>query len=71
VGLRENAALPSAVIGTLIGKIGAEDGYLFSVGRWKVLTSPVNGTLHLSMNDTNYGDNSGFITVQIMVDRPK
>jgi hypothetical protein len=68
VGLHENAPLPSAVIGTLIGRVGEDDGDIFSVGRWSVLTSSSEGILYLAMNDNDYGDNAGFITVQIMVE---
>ena len=69
VGFRENAPLPSAIIGTLIGRVGEDEGDVFSVGRWGVLTSQSEGALYLAMNDNNYGDNAGFITVQIMVKR--
>jgi hypothetical protein len=66
-----NAAFPSTPIGTLVGRIGADDGFTFAVGRWKVFTAPNNGTLRLAMNDTDYGDNAGFVTVQIMIEHPK
>lgn len=64
-----NAVLPSVSIGTLIGKIG-DDGQIFRLGRWSVLTSPAEGMLYLSMNDLYdyYDDNAGFVTVQIMVE---
>ena len=66
--LNENAMLPSAFIGALIGRIGEEDGHVFSVGRWGMITSPSEGTLFLAMNDGYYEDNAGLITVQIMVE---
>jgi len=67
--LQEDTVLPSAVPGTLIGRIGENDGQAFAVGRWHTFTSPANGTLYVAMNSSSYEDNAGFITVQIMVDR--
>ena len=66
--LQEDAVLPPALIGTLIGRIGQDDGHVFSVGRWGVHAAPVEGSLYLAMNDNNHEDNAGFITVQIMVE---
>jgi hypothetical protein len=68
LGLQPDTSLPSAFIGALIGRIGEEDGHVFSVGRWGVITSPAEGTLFLAMNDGYYEDNAGFITVQIIVE---
>jgi hypothetical protein len=69
LGVQDDTTLPSAITGALIGRIGEEDGHVFSVGRWSVLTAPAEGTLYLAMNDNNYEDNAGFITVQIVVER--
>jgi hypothetical protein len=68
LALQAGAALPSALVGTLIARIGDDSGSVFSVGRWSVLTAPAAGTLYLAMNDNIYEDNAGFITVQIMVE---
>jgi len=62
---QKHTPLPLANTGALIGKIGEN---LFLVGRWSVLTAPAGGTLYLAMNDDNYEDNAGLITVQIMVE---
>ena len=67
--IQEDAPLPSVPIGTLIARMGGDDAHTFSVGRWSVLTAPTQGTLYLAMNDNVYGDNAGFITVQIVVER--
>ncbi len=69
--LQANAPLPSAPVGTLIGRIGEDGSPVFSVGRWGVYQAPVGGKLYLAMNDNGYGDNAGFITVQIMVEHPE
>jgi hypothetical protein len=64
--LQENALLPSARIGALIGKVG-EGGQPFLVGRWSFPTISEAGTLHLAMNDNSCDSNVGLITVQIIV----
>jgi hypothetical protein len=69
VALQGDAALPSALVGTLLGRIGEGSDRVFAAGRWGVITAPAEGTLYLAMNDNNYEDNGGFITVQIMVER--
>jgi hypothetical protein len=66
---QEDAQLPSAPIGTLIARMGEDDAHTFSVGRWSVLTAPAGGILYLAMNDNVYGDNDGFVTVQIVIER--
>jgi hypothetical protein len=63
--------LPSAPEGSLIGKIDEAGDNIFSVGRWGAIESPIAGTLYLAMNDGDYSDNNGFITVQIMVNPPE
>lgn len=68
VSLEGNMPLASVVSGTLIGKIGEDDSHMLPIGRWRVLTAPVDGVLYLSMNSSSYEDNSGFITVQITIE---
>jgi hypothetical protein len=68
-GLYEERTLPSAYAGTLIGKIGEDEGHVFPVGRWGIVTAPAAGSLYLAMNDSDYDDNAGFVTVQIVVER--
>ena len=58
---------PNAPIGTLIGRIGEEDGSIFPIGRWSNFKAPADGTLYLSINDKNLQDNAGLIAVQIIV----
>jgi hypothetical protein len=70
-GLYENRTLPSVYAGVLIGRIGEDAQPLFPVGRWSTFTSQATGLLYLAMNDSDYGDNSGLITVRIMVEHPK
>jgi hypothetical protein len=64
---QEDALLPSAPIGALIGKVG-QDGPAFLVGRWAVFPVEAGGTLYLAMNDTSYTTNDGRITVEISVE---
>ena len=66
--LHEGRTLPSALVGTLIGRVGENEKDVFPVGRWGVITAPAGGILYLSMNDSGYDDNSGFITVQIVIE---
>jgi hypothetical protein len=63
-GPQEGSKLPSASLGSLIGRIG-EDGDPFLVGRWRTFTAPAEGALYLAMNDGDYDDNAGYITVMI------
>jgi hypothetical protein len=65
---QDDTQLPSVPVGTLIVRMGEDDAHMLSVGRWSVLTAPAEGTLYLAMNDNNYEDNAGFITVQIVVE---
>ncbi len=66
IGLQANTPLSTTVSGALIGKIGANRP--FAVGRWLEMTASDAGDLYLAMNDNNYGDNQGFITVEIVVE---
>ncbi len=63
-GPQEGSELPSASLGSLIGRIG-EDGEPFLVERWRTFTATAEGTLYLAMNDGDYNDNAGYITVMI------
>jgi hypothetical protein len=64
---REGAPLPSVLIGSLVGKVGEEGEPVF-LGRWGTFTAQTDGVLYLVMNDNNYTDNAGRITVQIVVE---
>jgi len=66
-GLRDYRTMASAVGGMLIGRIGGNE-QPFTVGRWNTLSSPVAGHLYLAMNDSEYSDNKGSVTVQIIVE---
>lgn len=68
-GLQADALLPTAPTGALIGQLtGPAGSQTFPVGRWSVVTATLTGTLSLAMNDNQYSDNGGFITVQIWVE---
>jgi hypothetical protein len=71
LSLQADAIIPSEPVGTLVGRVGEGSDQLFSVGRWKEFQAPAEGNLYLAMNDNGYGDNAGFITVQIMVEPAK
>jgi hypothetical protein len=60
-----DVVLPSADLGTLIGRVGS--GPWFRVGTSANFTSPATGRLILMFNDRAccYGDNSGSIEVLI------
>jgi tetratricopeptide (TPR) repeat protein len=62
-----SAVLPSAKIGSLIGRIGS--GRPFLIGTSLSLTANDDGVLQLSMNDAvgTFGDNDGSVTAQIDV----
>jgi hypothetical protein len=60
------APLPSAYMGSLVGRIGQDEDQIFPVGRWREYMSPAQGNLYLRINDDKLDDNDGFITVQIM-----
>ena len=66
LGLQANNPLSTTIGGALIGRIGTNEP--FAVGRWLELTMSDSGRLHLAMNDDLYDDNSGFITVEIVVE---
>lgn len=66
LGLQANTPLSITVGGALIGRIGTNRP--FAVGRWLEMTASDAGDLNLAMNDNNYGDNQGFITVEIVVE---
>lgn len=66
--LHESFTLPSVHPGVLIGRIGESNAPIFPVGRWSTFIAQTEGSLYLAMNDNEYNDNSGFITVQVMVE---
>ena len=60
-----NAALPSAKVGALVGKVGA-NGTPFLIGSNRDgITMPATGRLMLGVNDDNHDDNSGSFSVAI------
>jgi hypothetical protein len=59
----ENAPLPSAPLGALIGRI--DDGQPFLIGGNRTVTAPATGTLYLRVNDDIVADNSGAFQVSI------
>jgi hypothetical protein len=61
---RPNAPLPSAPLGALIGKVG--NSAAFGIGsQTQPLVMPAAGRLMIGINDTDFGDNSGFFTVVV------
>ena len=60
-----NSVLPSASIGSLIGRIA--NGQPFEIGTRKTLTADRAGPLYLSMNDSigMFGDNQGSLVVHL------
>lgn len=64
--LTEEAPLPTARIGSLIGKVGNQ-GEPFLIGRWSKFSIASPGNLYLAMNDASYSTNDGIITVEIVV----
>ncbi|MFH2203652.1 MAG: hypothetical protein ABIJ96_11090 [Elusimicrobiota bacterium] len=57
-----SAPLPGQVLGALIGRIGFNNWFLVSTGT--AFTSNYSGDLYLAMNDDNYGDNYGAVSVE-------
>jgi hypothetical protein len=66
---RDRAArLPSAPIGSLIGRIGAASQRTnrpFPIGDRTSVTMPGDGELFLGVNDSSFGDNGGAFSVRI------
>ncbi|HEX5840584.1 MAG TPA: LecA/PA-IL family lectin [Anaerolineales bacterium] len=64
-GMDTNSVLPSAPVGSLIGRIGR--GQPFEIGTRTVLTADRAGPLQLSMNDSigMFEDNQGSLVVQL------
>jgi len=61
------SVLPSANIGTLLGKVGS-GGSWFLIGASNTVAMPASGELYLGFNDDPapaYGDNSGSVSVDI------
>jgi hypothetical protein len=69
-GLREDGPMPDAFGGQLIGRVGEQED-LLALGRWHTFESPASGPLYLAMNDSDYDDNDGYITVQIIVEQDR
>jgi hypothetical protein len=59
----EKAPIPSAPIGTLIGRIG--DGQPFVIGNQTRVQMPAAGVLFLGINDDHLADNAGDFRVQV------
>jgi hypothetical protein len=60
-----NAAVPSAKVGALVGKVG-DNGQPFLIGANRdAITMPATGRLMLGVNDDNHDDNSGSFNVAI------
>jgi hypothetical protein len=58
-----NAQVPSASIGTLIGRVG--NSRPFVIGNQTRVQMPANGVLFLGINDDHHADNSGELRVQV------
>lgn len=54
----QNATLPSAPVGALIGRISNGGGW-FTIGSSRTWTAGRTGTLYLLYNDSKYSDNTG------------
>jgi len=66
--LDRSARLPSAPVGSLIGRIGAASARTnraFAIGDRTSVTMPADGELFLGVNDSSFGDNAGAFTVSI------
>jgi hypothetical protein len=59
-----NAALPSALAGALIGRIGP-GGEPFGIGNQTTVVMPAAGQLYLGVNDDGFDDNQGEFRVDI------
>lgn len=66
-GLWEKSPIPGIPHAALIGRIGEEGGNDFDVGRWKIIKPKQTGHLFLRMNDDEFEDNEGIISVQVFV----
>jgi len=61
--------LPGPITGgCLVGRIG-ESGQPFYVSRYYVSTAVSDGTLYLRINDDLLGDNQGFLTIVVTVEK--
>jgi hypothetical protein len=61
--------VPTAGVGALIGYILQANGQpspAFLIGSQSTFTAPVDGRLHLLVNDDNYSDNSGSFSARIV-----
>jgi hypothetical protein len=59
----QNAPLPNAPVGALIGRVGNDAPFL--IGNQGTFTAPANGRLFLGINDDHVADNSGGFRVNI------
>jgi hypothetical protein len=68
-----NCPVPSASVGTLIGRIGVSEA--FSIGEVNKITASESGTLYLRINDgqpegtSGLEDNAGILAVEVIVQR--
>jgi hypothetical protein len=67
-----NAPVPTALVGALIGRIGAArplapSGRPFAIGNQTSVVMPDSGALYLGINDSNTADNSGTFSVHVRV----
>ena len=59
----QQAPLPSALAGALIGRIG--NGAPFGIGNQTTVPMPASGELYLGINDDQVGDNTGGFVVDV------
>jgi hypothetical protein len=59
----QRSAMPRALAGALIGKIG--NGQPFGIGNMTSIVAPASGQLFLGVNDDSFGDNQGSFQVTI------
>jgi len=59
----QRAAMPRALAGALIGKIG--NGQPFGIGNQTSIVAPASGQLFLGVNDDSFGDNQGSFQVTV------
>lgn len=59
----QRSAMPRALAGALIGKIG--NGQPFGIGNQTSIVAPANGQLFLGVNDDSFADNQGSFQVTI------
>ena len=70
---RNNPPIPSAQMGSLVGRIGnaptrTNRGNTFMIGDQRSVVMPADGVLYLGVNDSGLRDNSGYFDVKIAID---